>query len=214
MDFAQHNNCSLHQDLSNHYSHDHVWIWQMALSKKIPVGEQTWILEIWARFLACFAKTEDQWDEWWRFRSFRSKDSTRCSWILDLKNLRKMKLLLWWEVGFWFLQQFRLNQVCILNGIGSLFIEEMARRMWSKPCAWIWTILAWACMIMHKAQNQSQMTSELIPKWNGRVIWKAKACVMNSHMLCIIELKTSPLRKYHLPNPNMIMWVMVGKVLM
>jgi hypothetical protein len=32
--FSQHNICSLHQDLSNHYSHAHVWIWQMAFSKR------------------------------------------------------------------------------------------------------------------------------------------------------------------------------------
>jgi hypothetical protein len=32
--FSQHNNCSLHQNLSNHYSHDHVWIWQMVFSKR------------------------------------------------------------------------------------------------------------------------------------------------------------------------------------
>jgi hypothetical protein len=32
--FIQHNNCSLHQYLSNHYSHDHVWIWKVAFSKK------------------------------------------------------------------------------------------------------------------------------------------------------------------------------------
>jgi hypothetical protein len=32
--FSQHNNCSLHQNLSNHYSYDHVWSWQVLVSRR------------------------------------------------------------------------------------------------------------------------------------------------------------------------------------
>ena len=72
-------------------------------SKKKPVEEQPWILEIWACFLASFGKTEDQWSKGWRSRSFRSKDSTRCSWILDLiKNEEKWNSSFGERLGFQF----------------------------------------------------------------------------------------------------------------
>ena len=34
------------------------------------------------------------------------------------------------------LQHFRLNQACEMNGMRSLFIEEVARKVWNDPCAW------------------------------------------------------------------------------
>jgi hypothetical protein len=107
-----------------------------------------------------------------------------------------------------------LNQVCKMNGMRSLFIEEVARRMWSIRVHGMWSFIAWACMIMHKAQKQCQMNSEHQPNEIGRVTCKAIAYVPRFQVNSSFVPKHSSLRKSQWKNPNMIMWVMVGKVLM
>ena len=92
-----------------------------------------------------------------------------------------------------------------MNEEEHVFIVELEAMQGNTRVHDHWVLHAWACTGACEAQNLVQMQAEMNMRWIGRVAWSELACVMNFNMLCIIMPKTSPLRKCHLPNPNMIM---------
>ena len=57
------------------------------------------------------------------------------------------------------LQHFRLKLGCEMEGMRSLFIEKVARKVWNDPCAWHVKL---HCMGLHDhAQGPKTMPNEL-----------------------------------------------------